>query len=114
MHVTVSSFMTDVGSPHTYGSISASDEERRRLARESIAWNRRHPAYRAYFGDVDARIAAEEAAKAAAEKPKAEPGSAAAPIDLDDEEDRAKPTVEGEAPAKRRKPNAAADADATK
>lgn len=124
MVIGLQSFLAD--SDPTYGSINASDEERRRLARESIAWNRRHPAYRAYFGDVDARIAAEEAAKAAGEaakaagdapkaeaKPKAEPGSAVAPIDLDDE-DHAKPAAEDEAPAKRHKPNATAKADATK
>ncbi|KAJ8607076.1 hypothetical protein CTAYLR_009903 [Chrysophaeum taylorii] len=47
----VLSFM--LGDELTTGAVEASDAERRRLAGESVAWNKRHPEFSAYFPNFD-------------------------------------------------------------
>ena len=45
------SFISDETNPHTLGAIVETDETRRRLARESHAWNAKNRVYQAYFSD---------------------------------------------------------------
>lgn len=59
----IQSFMMDESDPSTHGGLyGVPHEERQRLARESIVWNRKNPIYRRYFGDMEHRINAAEAA----------------------------------------------------